>query len=115
MNQVWTKKVGVDTMKNAKYTPEDLAAYAAHIVADYKAMYGGEMPAHNPTFEVTFQPGTKYTRVVTNNGNSRSAHSFLDAEGNIWKTATWRAPAKNFTRGNILTKDFTRVAWTGAQ
>jgi hypothetical protein len=101
-------------MKNAKYTDADLKAYADVIITDYKAMYGGVMPAHNPTFEVTFEPGNKYTRVVTNNGNSRSSHSFLDAEGNIWKAASWKTPAKNFTRGNIITKNFARVQWTGA-
>jgi hypothetical protein len=102
-------------MTNVKYTETELNAYAEYIRQDYMKMYGGAMPAHNQTFTVTFEPGSKYTRVVIRNGNSRSVHSFLDAEGNIWKSAGWKAPAKNFTRGNILTPDFSRVSWTGAQ
>ena len=101
-------------MQNVQYTPEQLAAYAEHIVNSYKAMYDGNMPVHNNHFVVTFEPGSKYVRVVTENGPSRFSHSFLDAAGNIWKSAGWKAPAKNFTRGNITTPNFSRIHWTGA-
>jgi len=53
-------------------------------------------------------PGRKYRRVArvetTEDGieHSRSAVCFVDLEGNIWKPAGYKGPAKNFTRGNIF-------------
>jgi hypothetical protein len=102
-------------MMNQQFTQADLDAYANYIVQDYKKMYGGELPAHSIGFSVEFEPGSKFIRVVTQNGSSRSSHSFLDAQGNIWKAASWKAPAKNFIRGNIVTRDYSRIAWTGAR
>jgi hypothetical protein len=97
-------------MKNAKYTEAQLQAYADYIIADYN-----KLDSPSSQMIVTFMPGSKYTRVVTSNwSGSRSSHSFIDADGNIWKCAGWNAPAKNFTRGNIITPDFSRVRWTGA-
>ncbi len=86
-----------------------LDAYAAHIKADYKA-FGGTQD-----FVVTFEAGKKYVRVVVSSSGSRSAHSFIDDAGNIWKSASWKTPAKNFIRGNIHTRNFSRIQWTGAR
>lgn len=33
--------------------------------------------------------------------------------GDLLKTATWRAPAKNFIRGNITDLKNARIRWTG--
>ena len=72
-------------------------------------------------FIVEFEPGSSYIRVVQGSPNGqRSAHSFIVVKpgkfpvGTILKSASWKAPAKNFARGNILTGDFKRVRWTGA-
>ncbi len=56
--------------------------------------------------------GRKYIRIVREDqhGNqgrpnpykSRSVHCFVERDtGLIWKAAGWKAPAKNFSRGNI--------------
>lgn len=102
-------------MKNQQFTDAHLKAYANHIVADYAKW--NESIGYSPLgFGVNFMPGSKFLRVVTyHDGGGRSAHSFIDAQGNIWKSASWKAPAKNFIRGNILTPDFSRVSWTGAR
>lgn len=98
-------------MKNQQFTDAHLKAYANHIVEDYKKW----TERSEFGFGVTFEPGMKFIRVVTYNDSSRSAHSFIDAQGNIWKSASWKAPAKNFVRGNIIASDFSRISWTGAR
>ena len=73
------------------------------------------------SFIVDFEPGSSYIRVVQgSNMTSLSSHSFIVVKpgrfpvGTILKSASWRGPAKNFARGNILTGDFKRIRWTGA-
>lgn len=63
---------------------------------------------------VTFEPGSKYLRVVMadgyrTTGTHRSAYAFIVAKdtdqfkvGDILKAASWKAPAKNFARGNVF-------------
>ena len=55
--------------------------------------------------EVDVKEGGKYYKVIKNQGAGGSyVWFFVDKEeGNIWKAASWKAPAKNFPRGNILT------------
>jgi hypothetical protein len=38
--------------------------------------------------------GKKYARIVSDGGGQRSSYAFVDAEGNIYKSAGWSAPAK---------------------
>jgi hypothetical protein len=64
--------------------------------------------ASYPTCELnhmrlTFNKGRKYYKVVitSNNGQGQaSVYCFIDKEGNIYKPATWKAPAKGI-RGHI--------------
>jgi len=56
--------------------------------------------------EIKVYQGGKYYKVAKKDGsqNNESVWFFVDKEeGNIWKAASWKAPAKNFPRGNILT------------
>ena len=49
--------------------------------------------------------GGKYTRVVQTDGPAhRSVFCFVDAEGNIYKPASWKAPAKG-VRATLATLD----------
>jgi hypothetical protein len=66
---------------------------------------------------VRFQEGSKFIKVITGS----SVHSFIVKEdsgkfkkGDILKAASWAAPAKNFSRGNILTKEYGIISWAGA-
>ena len=51
---------------------------------------------------VKYSEGGKYFRVFQED-RQQIVWFFVDKEeGNIWKPAGWKAPAKNFPRGNIL-------------
>lgn len=103
-------------------TEEHLEAYRQHIVKDYCGWNDDCGFSRSPIgLSVEFEPGSKYIRVITMNGSSRSAHSFVEkSTGLIWKAASWKAPAKNFSCGAVLPTasrlgehDFSRVRWTG--
>ena len=53
-----------------------------------------------PKFEYTI--GKKYIRIIRacTYSTSRSVHCFLDFDGNIYKSASWKTPAKGI-RGNV--------------
>ena len=70
---------------------------------------------------LSIEYGTKFAKIITTSGGSRSVHSFVClndmgkfTKGDILKAAGWNAPAKNFARGNTMARDFGQVAWTGA-
>ena len=49
--------------------------------------------------------GSKYLRVMTRSGSSRTAYCFVEkATGNIFKCASWKAPAKG-VRSSIFTPE----------
>ena len=56
--------------------------------------------------EVDAKEGGKYYKVFKNESGRGGPYVWFfvgKEEGNIWKAASWKAPAKNFPRGNILT------------
>ena len=75
---------------------------------------------------VEFDKGLKFIKVIVGHStdgvrdSSRSSHSFIVLKsdkfqyGDILKSASWRAPAKNFARGNVLKKDYGTISWCGA-
>ena len=54
--------------------------------------------------EIKVYPGSKYYKVAKQiNSYQQSVWFFVSKEdGLIWKPASWKSPAKNFPRGNIL-------------
>jgi hypothetical protein len=86
------------------------------IVADY-AKFLKDIDCTEDKFGVEFAPGKKYVRIDTiSGGGSRSTFCFVEKEnGNIWRAASWRAPARNFIRGNVFDQAsyIDRVRWTG--
>lgn len=107
-----------------------LREYADFIKQDYINWWtaGGKRPLTDTQmqmvaeFTVDFEPGSSYIRVVQGSGvSSRSSHSFIVVKpsdkfkvGDILKSASWKSPAKNFVRGNVIDKNFERVRWSGA-
>ena len=69
---------------------------------------------------ISHKCGSKYIKVTKNLGDQTSVHSFIvnthdDKKfnyGDILKAASWKAPARNFSRGNIFEEY--KVKWTGA-
>jgi hypothetical protein len=87
----------------------NLLDYRKHLIADYHAQAGGD-----PLWDVQVKAGSKYIRVFTVSHGSRSCHSFVDYEGLIWKSASWKAPAKNFPRGKVSDPTtWTNIHWNG--
>ncbi len=107
---------------------KEIASYLEHIVADYDR-WTNQSIAQDPITKrireqmfnefktkIRVDEGSKFIKVVTNG----SCHSFIVKQdtgkfkrGDILKAASWRAPAKNFSRGNVLTGNFSNVRWTG--
>jgi len=56
---------------------------------------------------VSYERGIKFIRIVITHPDSgqRSVYCFLDYQGNIYKSASWRAPAKHI-RGSIFEDNF---------
>jgi len=96
-----------------------LTMYADHLKADYNKW---NKNVHNNKFDVTFDRGRKFIRVVKTSWGSTSVHSFICIQphgkfqfGDILKAAGWAAPAKNFARGNVLDpSSYVDHKWTGA-
>lgn len=57
--------------------------------------------------------GIKYTRIVQTAPGHRSVYCFVDAEGNIYKAAGWKAPAKG-VRSTLATVDVATIDPYGA-
>jgi hypothetical protein len=86
--------------------------YIAHLQADYD-----RNGRNNKRFY--FEIGRKYVHVIMED-NQRSSHSWVviqpDAKfkfGDILKSASWKAPAKNFSRGNVIEGNFSHIRWCG--
>lgn len=66
-----------------------------------------------------YEVGRKYIHVIMSD-NQHSSHSWVMLEddkkfkrGDILKSATWRGPARNFARGNVLCGGFQHIRWCG--
>ena len=56
-----------------------------------------------PTYSV--ERGVKYLRIVQTSHGQRSVYCFLDFQGNIYKSESWKKPAKHI-RGSIFADGF---------
>jgi hypothetical protein len=77
-------------------------------LADFIAALNTKFAELGYTFVIE-HPGVKYTRIVQSlRGNGRSVYCFVDVEGNIYKPAGWKAPAKG-VRSTLATMNISRV------
>jgi hypothetical protein len=104
-----------------KFNELDLSIqeYVQHLQNDYNSKGG------NQFIEFSYELGRKYVHVIMNHvgqfsANQRSSHSWIlinddkqFKQGEILKSASWKAPARNFGRGNVLTGDYKQIRWCG--
>jgi hypothetical protein len=101
-----------------------LDEYADYLKANYNQR-GYSRPDRQLTVE--FDMGNKFIKVIIGHtgDTQRSSHSFIVVgeykgakntfkHGDILKSASWRAPAKNFARGNIMENSYGSISWAGA-
>lgn len=72
--------------------------------------------ALNIKFGNTFsldERGRKFTRIVYEYGCNRSVYCFVDIDLNVFKAASWKAPAKGI-RANLKTLDMGKVDGFGS-
>ncbi len=90
-----------------------LAAAQTAVDADYTRFdngHGGKGPT------LVLENGKRYVRIVSESNGQRSAFGFVDTQtGDVLKASSWKAPAKNFARGNINDQNqgCGRIRWTG--
>jgi hypothetical protein len=96
--------------------------YVQHLQDNYNTIASGQF------VEFTYEVGRKYVHVIMQHlhhfdktPTQRSSHSWVmladDKKfkvGDILKSASWKAPARNFKRGNVLSGDFKQIKWAGA-
>jgi hypothetical protein len=92
--------------------------YCRHLEADHNKSFG------NIPYMFIYEVGRKYVKIImcrtSYPSEDRSSHSWIVIgdqgkfkHGDILKSATWKAPAKNFARGNVLTGNFKHIRWAG--
>lgn len=106
-------------------TDGPLSKYLEHIRQDYRNWHRrtGAVDTVRDKMVAEFEAGVhyeigrKFIKVITGS----SVHSFIVLKddgkfkkGDILKPASWRGPATNFARGNVLEGTLDRVRWTGA-
>lgn len=100
----------------------DLMVYLDQILQDYDRFNNRkDNPIVQEMYErfhnnLKIEIGSKYVKVVTNG----SVHSFIVIKdtpkfkaGDILMAKSWKAPATNFARGNIFTRNYPTLSWTG--
>ena len=113
-----TSQVAVEQVA---HTTEDLLSalevLRQKMIADYQTT------GFNMFYDISFEFGSKYVRVVHNRDNSRSCAGFVVCDtknkkfafGDMLMSAGWKAPATNKARGNVFNLEGKYIAWTGIQ
>jgi len=104
---------------------EFLEDYMSYAKADYVKWWGkrgteSHVQEMIGDFKMEYEVGSSYVKIIHYGKDQRSVHSFIVNKagkfplGTILKSASWKAPATNFGRGNLLDrKTWSRVTWTG--
>ncbi len=84
-------------------SPADLDAFCASVQSAIDAHFDAQgYKQARPV--VSWMKGRKYARIVKSSGSgNRSVYGFVDlSNGLLLKAASWKSPARNFSRGNLF-------------
>lgn len=90
-----------------------ICEYCRHLERELNARFP------NSDTEYVYETGTKYVKIISQSmrNSSRSSHSYVVIgdqgkfkNGDILKAASWKGPATNFSRGNVLTGNFEHIS-----
>ena len=96
-----------DVEMNPIAVQERLNLYVEMLQGKMNAYYEMMNFTHSSPDDITVDFGNKYARVVHQKGVQRSVHTFVNMiNGDILKSAGWKAPAPNGVRGNFFEDDF---------
>jgi len=88
-----------------------------HVKQDYLRWANNSEYALNNIPQLSLKEGQRFVKIIKAdvNGGSKSVFGFIEKEtGQVWKAASWKAPALNFPRGHILAESGLKCArWTG--
>lgn len=92
----------------AEVSKQDIDKAVAVASQFLKEAYAKEYPNSQTEISLTVEHGATWHRLVkvdslktSGEAISRSAWGFCDNAGNLWKSAGWKAPAKNKPRGTL--------------
>jgi hypothetical protein len=82
---------------------EDFIKFLNETTYSYDLANFAALTQDGPYRTFSAEIGRKFIKIVVANGThkSRSVYCFLDMDGNIYKAATWKAPAKH-VRGTVF-------------
>jgi hypothetical protein len=73
---------------------------------DYHQKRINELKEGKCDYDFTFESGRKYHKIIMSAYGSRSVHAFVDKKtGEVYKSASWKAPAKGVRYDLRLIKD----------
>jgi hypothetical protein len=84
---------------------DEVVAFLNKVISDYNQKYYPSLCKNGPYTTITTQVGRKYIKLMSNTGGQQSVYCFLDMKGNIYKAASWSAPAKH-VRGSVFDPSF---------
>lgn len=86
----------------SQVTSELITELVAHIQNVVILHYATTFPEETDIPQVSTDFGKRYIRLVLNH----SAYGFIDTEtGDLLKSASWKAPSKNYARGSLFQKE----------
>ena len=91
-----------------------ISEYCRNLERKLYAQFPGSMT------QFVYESGKKYVKIISEStrfGQSRRSHSYVVIgdqgkfkHGDILKSASWTAPTKNFSRGNVLTGNYEHIS-----
>ena len=74
-------------------------------IGDYEEKTFPNLALAGGRTQIIAEPGRKYIKLVSTGRCGDSVYCFLDRSGNIYKSASWRTPAKHI-RGSVFDANY---------